>query len=124
MNKSTSRTIDSLSAVQALASQIASAIYRSRVYEETLAAQKMSQELAFAGQIQASFFPESAPVLDGWSIAATLIPARQTSGDFYDFIELPNGKLGLLVADVADKGTGAVYSFEPHTIADLCTTVS
>ena len=107
MNKSTSRTIDSLSAVQALASQIASAIYRAQVYEETLAAQKMSQELAFAGQIQASFLPESAPVIDGWSIAATLIPARQTSGDFYDFIELPNGKLGVLIADVADKGTGA-----------------
>ena len=107
MNKSTSRTIDSLSAVQALASQIASAIYRAQVYEETLAAQKMSQELAFAGQIQASFLPESAPIIDGWSIAATLIPARQTSGDFYDFIELPNGKLGVLVADVADKGTGA-----------------
>jgi len=107
MNKSTSRTIDSLSAVQALASQIASAIYRAQVYEETLAAQKMSQELEFAGQIQASFLPEHAPVLDGWSIAATLIPARQTSGDFYDFIELPERKLGVLVADVADKGTGA-----------------
>jgi len=107
MNKSTSRTIDSLSAVQALASQIASAMYRAQVYEETLAAQKMSQELAFAGQIQASFLPESAPIIDGWSTAATLIPARQTSGDFYDFIELPDGKLGVLIADVADKGTGA-----------------
>jgi len=107
MNKSTSRTIDSLSAVQALASQIASAIYRAHVYEETLVAQKMSQELAFAGQIQASFLPESAPIIGGWGIAATLIPARQTSGDFYDFIELPNGKMGVLVADVADKGTGA-----------------
>jgi len=51
--------------------------------------------------------PENVPVIDGWSIAATLIPAWQTSGDFYDFIELPNGKLGVLVADVADKGTGS-----------------
>jgi len=107
MNKSVARTIDSLSAVQALASQIASAIYRAQVYKETLTAQKMSQELAFAGQIQSSFLPEQVPSIEGWSIAATLIPARQTSGDFYDFIELPNGKLGLLIADVADKGTGA-----------------
>ena len=34
-------------------------------------------------------------------------PARQTSGDFYDFVNLGDGRLGLLVADVADKGTGA-----------------
>ena len=72
MNKSISRTIDSLSAVQALASQIASALYRAQVYEETLAAEKMSQELAFAGKIQATFLPENVPVIDGWSIAATL----------------------------------------------------
>jgi len=107
MNKTVARTVDSLSAVQALASQIASAIYRAQVYKETLAAQKMSQELEFAWQIQSSFLPEAVPQLDGWSIAATLIPARQTSGDFYDFIPLPNGKLGIIVADVADKGTGA-----------------
>jgi len=107
MNKTVARTVDSLSAVQALASQIASAIYRAQVYKETLAAQKMSQELEFAGQIQSSFLPETVPQLDGWSIAATLIPARQTSGDFYDFIPLPNGRLGIIVADVADKGTGA-----------------
>jgi len=107
MNKVVARTIDSLSVLQALASQIASAIYRSQVYKETLEAQKMSQELAFAGKIQSSFLPENVPSADGWRIAATLIPARQTSGDFYDFIELPGSKLGILIADVADKGTGA-----------------
>ncbi|NDJ79387.1 MAG: PP2C family protein-serine/threonine phosphatase, partial [Chloroflexi bacterium] len=42
-----------------------------------------------------------------WDIAAGLVPARQTSGDFYDFVPLENGGLGVIVADVADKGTGA-----------------
>jgi len=101
------RTLDSLPTAQALASQIASAIFRAQAHHEALTAAKMSQELAFAGKIQASFIPERVPSLTGWSLAASLTPARQTSGDFYDFVELPDGKIGLVVADVADKGTGA-----------------
>lgn len=106
-HKRFARTIDSLSTIQALASQITSALYRAQVHEETLASEKMAQELEFAGNIQSTFLPESVPSLDGWSLAASLIPARQTSGDFYDFIPLGGNKIGLLVADVADKGTGA-----------------
>ena len=106
-HKRFARTIDSLATLQALGSQTASAIYRAQIHKETLAAEKMTQELEFAGNIQATFLPENVPVLDGWSLAASLIPARQTSGDFYDFIPLSNNRIGLLVADVADKGTGA-----------------
>lgn len=65
------------------------------------------QELMLAGRLQASLLPEAAPQLSGWQFTASWRPARETSGDFYDFIELPNGLLGLLVADVADKGMGA-----------------
>ncbi len=68
---------------------------------------KVEQELAVAWTIQSSFLPSEVPHLPGWQIAAALEPARQTSGDFYDFILLPGGCLGLLVADVADKGTPA-----------------
>jgi serine phosphatase RsbU (regulator of sigma subunit)/uncharacterized membrane protein len=100
-------TRDSLPAVQALASQVGSALYRAKVHEETLVHQKMTQELEFAGRIQASFLPTHIPERSGWEISAAIIPARQTSGDFYDFIELEDGRLGLLVADVSDKGTGA-----------------
>ncbi|MBN1563592.1 MAG: PP2C family protein-serine/threonine phosphatase [Anaerolineae bacterium] len=97
----------SLSALQALASQIGSAYYRAKVNLETLIKHKMTQELELAGRIQASFLPRSVPEIAGWDIAAGLAPARQTSGDFYDFIPLENGQLGVIVADVADKGTGA-----------------
>jgi sigma-B regulation protein RsbU (phosphoserine phosphatase) len=105
--KTAGQVTDSLAAVQSLASQIASALYRAEVYVETLAHQKVAQELALAGRIQATFLPKQAPVISGWDIAATLVPARQTSGDFYDFVEVADGRMGLLVADVADKGTGA-----------------
>jgi DNA-binding CsgD family transcriptional regulator len=69
--------------------------------------QQVGQELALAGEIQASFLPDVLPQVAGWQLAATLEPARETSGDFYDFISLPSGGLGIVVADVAGKGMGA-----------------
>jgi serine phosphatase RsbU (regulator of sigma subunit) len=63
--------------------------------------------LAEAARIQYSFLPASTPALAGWDLAVHLHPARETSGDFYDFIPLEHDKLGLMVADVSDKGLGA-----------------
>lgn len=68
---------------------------------------RLEREMALAGRVQASFLPGELPGNKGWQLAAALKPARQTSGDFYDLIPLPNGRLGLLVADVVDKGVGA-----------------
>ena len=93
--------------LEGLAAQIASALRRAEVYAQALAHQKMTQELELAGRIQASFLPDRVPQLPGWQIAAGLDSARETSGDFFDFVDLPDGRLGLVVADVADKGTGA-----------------
>ncbi len=67
----------------------------------------LARELVMAGKIQADILPELAPVLPGWDIAARLAPAHETSGDFYDFIPLRDHKMGMLVADVTDKGMGA-----------------
>ena len=67
----------------------------------------MSRELALAGEIQASFLPRQVPELPGWRLSATLKPAREASGDFYDFLPLPDGRWGIAVADVSDKGAGA-----------------
>ena len=94
-------------AAKSLAAQIASALHRSEVYRESLEHQRVEQELELAGQIQSSFLPAELPEIAGWQIAATLLPAYQTSGDFYDFIPFEDGKLGIVVADVADKGVGA-----------------
>ena len=96
-----------LPAVQSLAAHVASAIHQGHVYTGTLAMQKTLQELSLAHSIQTSFLPASIPQLSGWQLTAILEPARQIAGDFYDFIHLPEGKLGILIADVADKGLGS-----------------
>lgn len=93
-------------AVNALAAQIASAINQADIYQEALDLQRTAQELRLAGEIQASFFPDTFPVAEGWEFAVTVLPARETSGDFFDFIPLDNGKVGILIADVTDKGVG------------------
>jgi sigma-B regulation protein RsbU (phosphoserine phosphatase) len=69
--------------------------------------QKMTEELALAGEVQASFLSRELPEIDGWQLTISLQPSRETSGDFYDIKLLPNGRLGVLVADVVDKGAGA-----------------
>ena len=111
-----------------LAKEAAVAIENARLYEQ--AQQSIARELTMAGQIQASFLPRDVPHVPGWQLAAALEPARETGGDFYDFIRLPNGRWGLVVADVADKGLGSAlymascctlirtYAVEYHTRPD------
>jgi CheY-like chemotaxis protein len=67
----------------------------------------LARELVMAGKIQADILPEEVPTITGWDIATRLEPARETSGDFYDFIPLTDHKWGVVIADVTDKGMGA-----------------
>ena len=69
--------------------------------------ERFEHEVELARQIQKTFLPEHLPELPGWELAATWLTARQVGGDFYDVIELPSGRLGLLIADVSDKGMPA-----------------
>ncbi|MBN1259628.1 MAG: SpoIIE family protein phosphatase, partial [Anaerolineae bacterium] len=94
-------------AVQTLSAQIASALRAARAYVQALEYQQIAKELELAGQIQNSFLPDSFPFVPGWQLTATLRPALETSGDFYDYIALPSGQLGIVIADVSDKGLGA-----------------
>jgi anti-sigma regulatory factor (Ser/Thr protein kinase) len=69
--------------------------------------ERLEQELRVAQLIQQQFLPKEVPKLPGWQIAAYYQPARVVGGDFYDFIELGDGQIGLVVGDVTDKGVPA-----------------
>lgn len=104
-------------ATQSLAALIASTLQQAETYEQSLYYQQISQELRLAGQIQSSFLPNKFPPIQGWQLAVTLLPARETSGDFFDVIQLSNDRIGILVADVADKGVGsALYMALSRTL--------
>jgi phosphoserine phosphatase RsbU/P len=64
-------------------------------------------ELDKGRQIQLDFLPSRLPSLPNWEIAACFHPAHQVAGDFYDAFVLPGNKIGLVIADVCDKGVGA-----------------
>lgn len=68
---------------------------------------RLTQELQVAQRIQASLLPAATPMVPGYELAHSWEPAREVGGDFYDFIPLSHGNLGLLIADVADKGVPA-----------------
>ncbi|HKZ87233.1 MAG TPA: SpoIIE family protein phosphatase, partial [Anaerolineae bacterium] len=74
---------------------------------EAIARERIEQELRVARLIQQTLLPKEAPVLAGWQVAAYYQPARAVGGDFYDFIFFPDGRLGLVIGDVSDKGVPA-----------------
>jgi phosphoserine phosphatase RsbU/P len=91
-----------------LRARIDSALAKKRLRDrEQVYARSLERELAIGREIQASFLPESLPAVAGWELAARFQPARQVAGDFYDAFALPDGRIGLVVADVCDKGVGA-----------------
>ncbi len=97
----------SLSILVGIAQQTALAINNARLSREAMARQRLDQELSLARDIQTSFLPKDVPHVAGWGVAAAWQAARQVGGDFYDFIALHDGRYGIVIADVADKGVPA-----------------
>jgi phosphoserine phosphatase RsbU/P len=90
-----------------LATQVAIAIDKARLHQELLEKRRLDEELRIAREVQLSLLPTSAPTLDGLDIAGINIPSRNIGGDYYDFIPIVSGHLGIVIADVAGKGIPA-----------------
>ena len=79
--------------------------------------ERLEQEMRVATLIQQQFLPRELPNLPQWQIAAYYGPARAVGGDFYDFIEMPDGRIGIAVGDVTDKGVpAALVMARTHSI--------
>lgn len=100
---------DEVRFLRLMANQAAIAIEKARLHREEIERHRLEQELAVGQQIQLGMLPKDCPVVPGWEFAAVYQAAGQVGGDFYDFFELPGepGRLGIVIADVADKGVPA-----------------
>jgi phosphoserine phosphatase RsbU/P len=95
------------SLLQAVASQAAAAIVNARLMAETLEAERYSRQIAYAGEVQRRMIPREPPVCDQVEIGAVYRPTFNVGGDFYDFITLAKGNLGIAISDVSGKGVPA-----------------
>jgi serine phosphatase RsbU (regulator of sigma subunit)/anti-sigma regulatory factor (Ser/Thr protein kinase) len=94
-----------------LAAQAAPALRVGQLVQEQEAEvrtrERIEQEMRVATLIQQQFLPKELPELSGWQVSAFYRPARAVGGDFYDFIELPDGRVAIVAGDVTDKGVPA-----------------
>jgi serine phosphatase RsbU (regulator of sigma subunit)/anti-sigma regulatory factor (Ser/Thr protein kinase) len=94
-----------------LATQAAPAVRVAQLVREQQAEartrERIEQELKIARIIQQTLLPQELPQLNGWQLGAYYQPARAVGGDFYDFLPFEDGRLGLVIGDVTDKGVPA-----------------
>jgi|RhiMetdeSRZDD1v2_1073273.scaffolds.fasta_scaffold33226_5 phosphoserine phosphatase RsbU/P len=79
--------------------------------------ERMERELKVAADIQMSILPDILPLNTSYDFGGRILPARQVGGDFYDVFELDDGKIGVLIGDVADKGVpSAIFMARAHAL--------
>src|SRR5579859_4150507 len=74
---------------------------------ETAQRERLNRELEIAREVQEHLFPQRLPVVPGLDYCGQCRPAREVGGDYYDFLELSGGRLGIAIGDVSGKGVGA-----------------
>jgi sigma-B regulation protein RsbU (phosphoserine phosphatase) len=89
------------------AEQSSFAIGNARIHREAHEKRAMENELQNAREVQSILLPQSDPVVCGFRISGTNLPARIISGDYYDYIDLGDSKFGIAIADVSGKGVPA-----------------
>ncbi len=113
---------DDVDLLTAFASQAAVAIENARLFRQTLEMRRLEHELAVARDIQKSFLPQQAPELEGYDLVGMNQPSEEVGGDYFDFIPVSTGQLGLVIADVSGKGIPAALimaAFRSSLLAEI-----
>ena len=108
-------SVQEVELAEAFADQASVALQNARLHE--LEVKQIEQELSIARQIQTSLLPAAVPPVPQLDIASVTLPARQVSGDYYQYLPMPNGRLGVAIGDVSGKGIPAAMLMAVVTTA-------
>lgn len=92
---------------KSISEQSAFALYNAVIYSEANEKKRLDHDLQIARDIQRILLPSESPRVEGFEIAGMNIPARQVSGDYFDYIKVDDDRLGVVIADVSGKGVPA-----------------
>ena len=92
---------------KSIAEQSAFALYNAIIYSMANEKKRLDHDLEIARDIQRILLPSEAPAIDGFQISGINVPARQVSGDYFDYIQVDQDRLGVAIADVSGKGVPA-----------------
>ncbi len=108
-HRAIARALDGLDTRSAAQTALALEVARltTAIGREMAQRERLNRELEIAQEVQAHLFPQRLPSMPGLDYCGRCRPAREVGGDYYDFLELPGGRLGIAVGDVSGKGIGA-----------------
>ena len=102
-------TRDDLNAIETFSDYASVAIENSRLLEQSIEKERLEKELDVAREVQRKILPLKSPNFPNLQIASVFIPAFEVGGDYYDFFNISESKLGFVIADVSGKGISAAF---------------
>ncbi len=102
-----SYSTDDFNLLGVLSNQMVTALTNARLYVDSLERTRLQEEVSMARQIQLDLLPSSPPDLEALSISVHSTPSRTVGGDFYDFIQIEENRIGIVIADASGKGMPA-----------------
>jgi serine phosphatase RsbU (regulator of sigma subunit) len=100
---------DDAETLRAFSDQAAVAVENARLVEESIIKERLEQELKIAHEAQMKLLPKEMPKLEGFELDAVCVTANEVGGDYYDFFQLSEDKLGIVIGDVSGKGPSAAF---------------
>lgn len=100
-------TDDDLDVLQLLTSQVAIIIEKVRLHQQAVEKKRIEAQLEIARQVQLELLPENDPKINNFDVSAYIFPAEEVSGDYYDWVQVFDDQIGIVVADAVGKGIPA-----------------